>query len=306
MSAFQILLYYKYTRIDNPAEFVEEHRALCESLGLFGRIIVAEEGINGTVSGTVEATSMYMARMHQDARFSDMVFKRDQSDGHAFPRLSIRAKEEIVNLSLTDDIDPSTETGVKLSPVAFHDMLERDDVIVIDGRNDYEYEIGHFRDAVRPDVKAFREFPDWIETHRDQLTGKTILTYCTGGIRCEKLSGYLKRVGLDDVYQLDGGIVTYSQDPHVRGHLFDGKCYVFDQRIAIQVNHTDEACVISSCEHCGNASDRYINCGYLDCHRQHLCCATCEREYRGFCSESCERTAKERDRVDPLVLSLQS
>lgn len=303
MTPFQILLYYKYTTIENPDLFVEEHLSLCESLGLLGRIIVAKEGINGTVSGTTEATKAYMNLMHEDVRFSDMDFKVDACDGHAFPRLSVRHKQEIVNLGLGEDIDPSTQTGTKLSPSEFHEMLERDDVVVIDGRNDYEYEIGHFRNAIRPDVKAFREFPDWIEAHKDELTGKTILTYCTGGIRCEKLSGFLKRIGLDEVYQLNGGIVTYSHDSSVRGHLFDGKCYVFDKRIAIRVNHTDEDCVVGSCEHCTNASDRYINCGYLDCHRQHICCESCEREYHGFCDDRCERLAKERERVDPLLLS---
>ncbi|WAH38929.1 oxygen-dependent tRNA uridine(34) hydroxylase TrhO [Alicyclobacillus dauci] len=305
MQDYQILLYYKYTAIDVPEQFVKEHREFCESLGLRGRIIVAPEGINGTVSGPIKATQIYMDALHQDSRFSDMVFKIDPSEGHAFKKLIVRHKKEIVNLHLEHDVDPRLESGKRLSPKEFHEMLKREDVVVIDGRNDYEYEIGHFRNAIRPDVKAFREFPQWIEAHKDEFTGKTVLTYCTGGIRCEKLSGYLVRQGLRDVYQLDGGIVTYSKDPEVQGHLFDGKCYVFDERIAVKVNHTDEDVVVSHCEHCGEPCDRYINCGYLDCHRQHLCCESCEREWYGFCSHECEQEAKERDRVDPLVLHLQ-
>ncbi|MFB5191070.1 oxygen-dependent tRNA uridine(34) hydroxylase TrhO [Alicyclobacillus fastidiosus] len=306
MKNYQILLYYMYTPIEDPEQFARDHAALCESLGLLGRIIVASEGINGTVSGLVESTEAYMQIMHADARFKDMVFKVDASDKHAFKKLSVRHKREIVNFHLDEDIDPRVETGKKLKPKEFHDMLQRDDVVVIDGRNDYEYEIGHFRKAIKPDVKAFREFPQWFEEHRDELAGKTVLTYCTGGIRCEKLSGFLVREGLNDVYQLDGGIVTYSKDPEVRGHLFDGKCYVFDERIAVQINQTDEDVVVSRCEHCDKACDRYINCGYLDCHRQHICCEDCERTMRGFCSAECEVQAKSNDRVDPLVLHLQT
>lgn len=305
MQDYQILLYYKYTTIEDPEAFALEHDAFCRSLGLLGRIIVAKEGINGTVSGVKSATETYMKAMHKDARFADMVFKIDDSTGHAFKKLFVRPKSEIVHLKLEDDVNPSELTGQRLSPQAFHNMLMQEDVVVIDGRNDYEYELGHFRNAIRPDVKAFREFPDWIEAHKDELTGKTVLTYCTGGIRCEKLSGYLLRQGIENVYQLDGGIVTYGKDPNVRGHLFDGKCYVFDERISVQVNHTDEDVVIGKCEHCGEPTDRYINCGYLDCHQQHLCCEACDETWHGFCSEVCEREAKERDRVDKLVAHLQ-
>ncbi|KAA2302120.1 hypothetical protein FY526_21480, partial [Clostridioides difficile] len=115
----------------------------------------------------------------------------------------------------------------------FHEHLQRDDVIVIDGRNDYEYEIGHFRGAIRPDVESFREFPEWIRENLGDMKDKTIITYCTGGIRCEKLTGFMINEGFQDVAQLDGGIVTYGKDPEVQGHLFDGKCYVFDERISV-------------------------------------------------------------------------
>lgn len=306
MNDYQILLYYKYTNIEDPQAFRLEHLSLCETLGLFGRIIVASEGINGTVSGTRRATDAYMKLMHDDDRFRDTVFKIDASDSHAFTRLSVRHKREIVHLGLHDDIDPRLETGQRLSASAFHDMLTEDDVVVIDGRNDYEYEIGHFRNAIRPDVKTFREFPSWIEAHKDEFVGKRVLTYCTGGIRCEKLSGYLVRQGLPDVYQLDGGIVTYAKDPDVRGHLFDGKCYVFDERIAVRVNHTAEDVIVSHCIHCGEASDRYINCGFYECHQQHVCCESCDHSHHGFCSEDCERQAICENRIDPRVLHLQN
>lgn len=302
----QILLYYKYVAIDNPVEFAEAHLQLCQSLRLLGRIIVAREGINGTVSGTFEDTVAYMEMMRSDERFADMPFKIDMSGSHAFKRISVRVKKEIVHLGLEEDINPNTLTGIHLKPTQFHDMLLQDDVVVIDGRNDYEYEIGHFRGAIRPDVQTFREFPAWIRDRKEEFQGKKILTYCTGGIRCEKLSGLLLREGLEDVYQLDGGIVTYSKDPTVQGHLFDGKCYVFDERISVRINHTDEDVVMGFCEHCGEPSDRYRNCGNLDCHRQHICCEACESEHKGFCSKECHDVAHENLRVDPLVKHLQT
>lgn len=304
-STYRILLYYKYVPIDNPEQFAGDHLEFCQSLGLRGRVIVADEGINGTVSGTWEATEHYMTVMHADDRFADMVFKEDPADRHVFPRMSVKVKPEIVHLGLHDKIDPNQLTGVHLKPREFYEMLQRDDVVVLDGRNDYEYDIGHMRNAIRPDVKTFREFPAWIREHKDELAGKKILTYCTGGIRCEKLTGFLLREGFDEVYQLDGGIVTYGKDPEVQGRLFDGKCYVFDERIAVRINQTDEDVVVGRCSHCGEPSDRYVNCGYLDCHRQHVCCEACEQRYRGFCSDDCREAAYRNDRVDPLVLHLQ-
>lgn len=304
MLDYEILLYYKYVQIDDPDAFVAEHLALCEQLGLRGRIIVAEEGINGTVSGLRRATAAYMHVMHRDHRFADMVFKIDEAKEHAFKRMSVKRKREIVYFGV-ESVDPNEITGKRLSPESFHELLQHDDIVVIDGRNDYEYEIGHFRNAIRPDVRTFREFPQWIEEHRNEFEGKKVLTYCTGGIRCEKLSGYLLKQGIEDVYQLDGGIVTYGKDPKVQGHLFDGKCYVFDGRIAVPINHTDEDTVIATCSHCGKPSDRYINCAYLDCHRQHICCEACEIETRGFCSETCEANATREGRVDPLFMHLQ-
>ncbi len=296
--SYQILLYYKYVQIDDHEEFAKEHLELCKSLGLRGRIIVASEGLNGTVSGTTEATNAYMEQLHADPRFKDIIFKIDRSSHHAFKKMFVRAKKEIVNLSLKSDINPKTLTGKRLKPKEFYEYLQRDDIVVIDGRNDYEYDIGHFRGAVRPSIKAFRQFPEWIRKHKDEFKGKKILTYCTGGIRCEKLSGLFMREGFEDVYQLDGGIVTYGKDADAKGQLFDGKCYVFDERISVPVNQVENI-IVGRCIHCGAAVDSYINCGYLDCHLQHICCEACDTNYHGFCSHECEQKAYEENRVDP-------
>ena len=288
---YQILLYYKYVSIEDPEQFSKEHLKLCTELELKGRILVAKEGINGTVSGTIDQTEKYMEIMHQDPRFADLWFKIDAAKGHTFEKMHVRPRKELVTFRLEEDIDPHQLTGKYLSPKEFYQQLQEEDVIVLDGRNDYEYDIGHFRNAIRPNVKSFREFPDWIRENLAQFKDKKILTYCTGGIRCEKLSGFLLKEGFKDVAQLHGGIVTYGKDPEVRGKLFDGKCYVFDNRISVPINQTEEATVISQCFHCGKPADKYINCGHVTCDLRHIVCESCEEEHRGYCSPQCERLA---------------
>lgn len=296
---FQVLLYYKYTQIKDVETYTKEHLNLCRTLQLKGRVLISSEGINGTVSGTVAQTTAYMDEMHADTRFADMEFKIDKVPHHVFKKIFVRHKREIVRLDLADDVSPTIRTGTRLSPKAFFEKLQGDNVVVIDGRNDYEFDIGHFRNAIRPEVEAFREFPDWIRKNRKRFEGKTILTYCTGGIRCEKLSALLLREGFEDVYQLHGGIIKYSQDEEVQGRLFDGKCYVFDERIAVPVNRTKEDVVIAKCHHCGQPEDRYINCTNMDCHAQYVCCSACEVKHEGFCKNACRDHALTKQRAEP-------
>lgn len=290
---YRILLFYKYVQIKDHEQFAADHLSFCKQLGVKGRILIAEEGINGTLSGTVEQTDMYMHSLRQDPRFEDIDFKIDEADGHAFPRLSVKPRKEIVSLKLEEDIDPNELTGEYLSPKAFYEQMQRDDVIVVDARNDYEYDIGHFRNAIRPDIKAFRELPQWVEQNLQQYKDKKILTYCTGGIRCEKFSGYLLKQGFKDVAQLHGGIIKYGQDPDVKGKLFDGKCYVFDQRIAVPINQTENV-IVGRCYHCGKPEDRYVNCANPECNLQHICCHECEQRYRRSCSDECRAHPRNR------------
>ncbi len=166
-------------------------------------------------------------------------------------------------------------------------LVKQDDVIILDGRSNYEFDLGHFHGAIKPDLKTFREFPEWIRSNLTEHKDKPILTYCTGGIRCEMLTAVLKNEGFNDVYQLDGGIVTYGKDPEVQGRGFDGNCYVFDERISVRINQTDEHTVVGECHHCGTKTDRYINCADDTCHLQHLVCDKCEEEHRGYCSSAC-------------------
>lgn len=284
---YRILLYYKFVHIEDHEDYAREHLKFCKELGLKGRILVAPEGINGTVSGTVEQTEQYMDEVRKDPRFADMVFKIDEANDHAFKKMFVRPRKEIVTFR-QEGIDPTEQTGKYLSPKEWYEYLQRDDVIVLDGRNDYEYDIGHFRGAIRPEVRSFREFPEWIRKNLSKYKDKTILTYCTGGIRCEKLSAWMLKEGFKEVYQLDGGIVTYGKDPETKGRFWDGKCYVFDERISVPINRTEEDVVVGRCYHCGRPEDRYINCANPWCNLQHVCCEECEKIHKRSCCKACE------------------
>lgn len=287
---YRVLLYYQYVTIENPEEFADEHRTFCNELGLKGRILVANEGINGTVSGPVELTDKYIEAMKKDPRFSDMVFKIDEADEHAFKKMKVRARKELVTLRLEDDINPHELTGQYLNPKEFFEKMQDEDTVVLDARNTYEYDLGHFRGAIRPDVENFRDLPQWVRDHKEELEGKKILTYCTGGIRCEKFSGWLVREGFEDVAQLHGGIATYGKDPEVQGELWDGQMYVFDERIAVPINKKEHV-VVGRDYFSGEPCERYVNCANPACNKKILCSQENEHKHLRSCSHEC--------RVDP-------
>ena len=283
---YRVLLYYNYTKIENPEQFAKEHLALCKSLGLKGRILVAEEGINGTASGTIEATQQYMDWMHNDERFKDTWFKIDESEGHAFRKMFVRPRKELVALNLEEDVDPLRLTGEYLDPKAFKEALLDEDTVVLDARNDYEYDLGHFRGAIRPDIRNFRELPEWIRENKEKFMDKKVVTYCTGGIRCEKFSGWLLREGVENVAQLHGGIATYGKDPEVKGEMWDGKMYVFDDRISVEINQVDKQ-IVGKDWFDGTPCERYINCGNPSCNRQIITSEENEAKHLGGCCYDC-------------------
>lgn len=286
MSKYQVLLYYLYVPIEDPEEFAKEHLELCKSFNLKGRVLVAKEGINGTLSGLTEDTQRYMDYMHADERFKDIFFKIDPADEQAFKKIFVRPRPELVSLKLEDDINPLELTGNYLSPQEFKEAILDEDTIVIDARNDYEYDLGHFRGAVRPDIRTFRELPQWIRDNKEKFMDKRVVTYCTGGIRCEKFSGWLVREGFNDVGQLHGGIATYGRDPEVQGELWDGKMYVFDERISVPINHVDPI-IVGVDWFDGTPCERYVNCGNPECNRQILCSEENEAKYVRGCSHDC-------------------
>ena len=285
---FQVLLYYLYTRIDNPAGYRDAHAALCQQLGLRGRILIATEGLNGTVSGPLGGCSAYMEAMRADPVTAAMAFKIDPADGHLFPKLSVKVREEIVALGLgEEDFSPQHTTGTHLSPREFRAMMEDPNAVLLDARNDYEWKLGRFAGALLPEVENFRDLPAWVREHREELEGKKILTYCTGGIRCEKFSGFLRREGFAQVFQLDGGIVEYGKDPEVQGERFEGKCYVFDGRVALPINRAEPHRVVSHCIGCATSSDRYVNCRLSTCNARVFYCEHCEEQGPPCCNDLC-------------------
>lgn len=285
---YRVLLYYKYVQIENHENYAKLHLKFCQSLGIKGRILIAEEGINGTLSGTVEQTDAYVYAMRMDPRFKDMDFKIDKVNEHAFKKLYVRPKKEIVTLNYEQELDPNKITGKYLKPKEFLRAMQDEDTVIIDARNDYEYDLGHFKNAIRPDVRTFKQFPEWVKKNASEFKDKNVLTYCTGGIRCEKFSGLLLKEGFKNVSQLKGGIIGYSKDEQTRGSLFEGKCYVFDERISVEVNFAEGYTLIGKCYHCGKPHDRYVNCAHLSCHFQFICCEDCEVKYKRSCSKECE------------------
>ena len=283
---YRVLLYYQYVPIEDGETFAQKHLSDCKSLGLKGRILVADEGINGTVSGTIEQTNAYMELMKNDPRFSSTIFKIDEAEQNAFKKMHVRYRPELVNLSLEDDVNPLELTGAYLDPKEFREAMLDENTVVIDARNDYEFDLGHFRGAIRPEIRSFRELPQWIRDNKEQFMEKRVLTYCTGGIRCEKFSGWLVREGFKDVGQLHGGIATYGKDPEVQGDLWDGQMYVFDSRIAVPINQKEHV-IVGRDWFDGSPCERYINCGNPECNRQMLASEENEAKYLGACSHEC-------------------
>lgn len=288
---YRVLLYYHYVEILDPEAVVEEHLAYCLELGVKGRIYIAPEGINGTISGTTEQVDTYIEYMDQHPLFHGMVFKSDEADDHAFIKMHVRVKPELVNFRLDEDVNPKEITGQYLEPAEFYERLQDPNTIVIDARNDYEHDVGHFKGAIKPDIHNFRELPRWIQENKELLEGKRIMAYCTGGVRCEKFTGWLKREGFNDVAQLHGGIVTYGKDPVAQGQFWEGQCYVFDKRLVVPVNQVNPT-IVGRDWFDGTPCERYINCANPECNRQILCSEHNEVLYRASCTDEC--------RVHPL------
>jgi UPF0176 protein len=287
-SNFEILLYYKYINIDNPEELKDRQRILCQSLNLKGRIIVATEGINGTVEGLKSDITKYIKAMQKDSRFKDIDFKKSQGMGNAFPKLSVKARSEIVAARLgKDDIDPAKLTGKYVTVKTLHDWIHSGKKFyIVDMRNDFEQKSGYFKDSILPNFKSFADLPEVLPI-LSKIKNEPIVTVCTGGVRCEKASGFLLSKGFNEVYQLFGGIVAYMEK--YPNEDFLGKLYVFDNRLTIGFNLDEkEHVVVGKCEKCNKSCDDYVNCAEDFCHRHYLLCKSCYH-FSGmpFCNEKC-------------------
>jgi UPF0176 protein len=284
---FTIILFYKYVKITDTAGEMVRQRALCERLGLKGRMIIAEEGINATLEGETEATNEYMEVMKSDERFADIHWKKSVGTGSAFPKLKIKVRPEIVSLHLENDLDPNQVTGTHLKPEELKRWFEEGrKFVIVDMRNDYEFKVGKFKDSIMPPLKNFRDLQGQIDSIKD-LKDTTVLTVCTGGVRCEKASGLLVREGFKDVYQLDGGIVSYMEK--YPAQEFEGTLYVFDNRITMDFDTPDMHKTIGKCDFCESKTEQFYNCAYKQCNLKVLCCDDCFSKKNGevFCSDKC-------------------
>lgn len=297
----QVLLFYKYVHINDPKSVVKQQKRLCERLGITGRIIVASEGINGTLEGTTLSTESYIKQMQEDERFASIFYKKSPGEGGTFPRLSVKVRPEIVSAYLPD-LDPTVTSGKHLPVEMLHQWYEEGrEFYVVDMRNDFEYASGQFEGSVLSGFKHLRDLPEILEKI-DHLKDKTIVTVCTGGVKCEKASGFLVEHGFTDVYQLDGGIQTYIEKfPNA---YFKGKLYVYDGRVTIAFNaDSPDHEVIGTCEGCGVKTDTYVNCSNDPCHRHYISCDTCKDEELDvfLCSPECADQYREATAVQQAV-----
>jgi len=285
------LSFYKYHRIEDPVGFRDRLFAAWIALGVLGRIYIASEGINAQLS--LPANSMKGFRAHLDG----IPFLRGvrlniavEQDYKSFLKLKIKVRPKIVADGIEDPDFDVTRAGPHLGARAFNDLIGDPDVILVDMRNHFESEIGHFRNAIRPDVDTFRDSLGVIENDlQAHKQSKKLVMYCTGGIRCEKSSAYFLHKGFRSVYQLEGGIIEYLRQVKAEGleNKFMGKNFVFDARMAERIS----ADVVSACHQCGSPNDNHANCGNPACHLLFIQCPSCSGRMLGCCSEKCRDIA---------------
>ena len=282
---YQVLLFYKYVTIENPQELMERVRMLATTHGLLGRCLIAEEGINGTFEGETAATEAFLEELLTDACFADMPIKRSAGTGTAFPKLSVKVRNEIVGTRFPADVDPRKQTGTHITPEELRAWYEQDeDFVVIDMRNDYEFRSGHFHNSINPGLENSRDLPEKIPEllpHKD----KKVVTVCTGGVRCEKMSAYLMKEGFTNVHQLHDGMHGYMEK--YPGKDFDGALYTFDNRLTMHFG--GERTIVGTCHFCNAQTEQYVNCANNGCHLHFLVCDACKGDAGTFCSEKCKQ-----------------
>lgn len=294
----RVLLFYRYVHIAEPEKLCAEQRALCVDLGLTGRIIIAHEGINATVEGTSSAAKEYVRRLDLNPLLRGIPMKESVGTGAAFPKLSVKVRPELVSGHLgVCDVDPNVVTGVHLAPEELHQWFAKGkEFYIVDMRNMYEHSVGKFDGSICPPLENFRDLPKIIKTIK-HLKDKTVLTVCTGGVRCEKASGYLISQGFTDVYQLDGGIVSYMEK-YPNEH-FLGKLYVFDRRVLMGFYTDDPAHqTIGVCLACGAKTEHFVNCSRDWCGKHFLFCDACTRAAQ---EKQAQKQQKEKKHVSGVI-----
>jgi len=277
----KILLYYKFTPINDPDAIKLWQKQLTNSLGLNGRILISKHGINGTVGGNIEYLKKYIKSTKEYPGFKDTVFKWSDGQKDHFPRMSVKVRPEIVAFGAPDEVEVDKhgvkDGGKHIKPSDLHDFVKKNkNVVFFDGRNAHEAAIGRFKNAVVPNTHTSKDFVGELESGKyEDLKDKPVVTYCTGGIRCEILTSLMKKRGFKNVYQIDGGIVKYCEEYGDDG-LWEGSLRVFDDRMTI--NYSDHTKIIGKCTHCLSSTSNYENCAWSNCNDLVLICEHCKTD----------------------------
>ncbi len=280
------LSFYRYVILEEIEQLRNDFYSQLNQLNVFGRIYLASEGINAQVSVPENNWNLFIALLNSFQQFKDIDLKiAVEDDGKSFYKLIVRIREKIVGDGLNDKFFDVTNVGKHLSAKEFNEAMQLPETVVVDMRNHYESEVGHFKNAICPDADTFRqELPIVLDLLKDKKENK-ILLYCTGGIRCEKASAFLRHHGFEDVNQLNGGIIHYARQIKAEGleSQYIGKNFVFDDRMGERITED----IISTCHQCGNPSDRHVNCANDDCHLLFIQCESCTEQNKGCCTPQC-------------------
>ena len=278
--------FYQYARILNPIFFRDYLFSHWDKLGVMGRTYVAQEGINAQISVPSDRLEDFKSHLYSISFLDGVRLNYTVDEGKSFFKLTIKVRDKIVADGLNDEAFDVRETGVHLDAVTFNELTAKDDTILIDMRNHYESEVGHFEGAITPDVDTFREEIELVENMLEGKEDQNIVMYCTGGIRCEKASAWLKHKGFPNVHQLNGGIIEYTRQVREQGleNRFIGKNFVFDERLAERISDD----VIAQCHQCGASCDDHTNCSNVGCNLLFIQCPSCAEQYEGTCGERCQ------------------
>jgi UPF0176 protein len=280
--------FYKYVKVEHPDEWRNELYLTLDKLGVLGRIYVAKEGINAQISVPDENLQAFIDFLYSYPFLNGIRLNYAiDDDGKSFAKLKILVRTKIVADGLSDDTFDSSDCGKHLNAQEFNELTEKEDTILVDMRNHYESEIGHFENAITPDVDTFREQLPLVVDMLQENKDKHVVMYCTGGIRCEKASAWMKHNGFKNVYQLNGGIIEYARQVQEQGlkNKFKGKNFVFDRRLGEKISHE----VIAQCHQCGKPADTHTNCKNEGCHLLFIQCEECAAKYNGCCCEDCRK-----------------
>lgn len=282
---YLVLAYYHFLTIQDPQNEVLLHKQFFEGKDVTSRIYISENGINGQMSAARNDAHAYMEWMHSRPEFKDVHFKLHEYHEQAFPRCTVKYRKQLVAV---DEVVDLNKRGEHVSPEKWKQMLDdKENYVLLDVRNDYEWKVGHFEGAELPPCETFRDFKQYAEDLKEKVNPEKtpVMMYCTGGIRCELYSSILLEQGFDKVYQLQGGVINYGLKQGSQHWL--GKLFVFDDRLTVPIS-SEETKVIGTCHHCQKPTESYINCANMDCNALFLCCPECLKEHVGCCKKECQ------------------